>query len=107
MRGPPAIAQGNTGELRIGGLKAGTLTEWRVVMSPTTGKPTLFGEGRFLRYYGGSVGMEARADVTPVSPPTRIGRPKPPKAKPFTLTGRVVELTPSRITIADGEIARS
>lgn len=107
MRGPPAIAIGTAGTLRIGGLRAGTLTSWRVVTSPTTGKPTLFGEGRIKSYYTQAIGDEACADLAPSAPPRRIGRPRPKVPKPFTLTGRIVEITAAHITIADGEIARS
>lgn len=104
MRGPSAIAQGSVGEVRIGGLLAGRLTAWRVVMSPTTDKPTLFGEGTFLRYFKQAVGVEAVASLTPTPPPYRIGRPKPRAGKPFTLTGTVFELTAGRITISEGSI---
>lgn len=106
MRGPPALAQGTGGTIRIGGLAAGTLGAWRVVSSPTTGKPTLMGEGRFLRYYGQAVGAQVHVRLTPRPQPARIGRPKPKAARPFTLTGKLVEYSPSRITIAEGEIAR-
>ena len=106
MRGPPAIARGTAGVLRIGGLRAGVLTEWRVVTSPTTGAPTLFGAGRIRRYFTQALGAVVRADLTPAPHPARIGRPKPPKVRPFTLTGRIVEINAGHITIAHGEIAR-
>jgi len=106
MRGPPATSKGTMGVLRIGGLTAGHLTEWRVVISPTTGAPTLFGEGRIRRYYTQALGEVVQAWLTPAPHPARIGRPKRPPAQPFTLTGRIVEINPGHITIADGEIAR-
>lgn len=106
LRGPPAIAQGEAGTLRIGGLRAGAFRSWRVVISPTTGKPTLFGAGRFAHYYAGAVGVTVEASLTPAPPPTRLGRPKPKTPVPFVLRGRLLELGGGRITIADGEIAR-
>jgi hypothetical protein len=107
IRGPAAIAVGAEGWVRVGGLTIGALTTWRVVVSPTTGKPTLFGEGRFLRYFVPSVGGMVRADLKPTQPPRRIGRPAPKPVRAFTLAGKLVELTASHITIAEGEIARS
>ncbi len=106
MRGPSAIAQGKAGAVRIGGLTAGVLTTWRVVISPTTGKPTLFGEGRIRRYFTQALGAQVAAELTPAPHPIRIGRPMPPTARPFTLTGRIVEINAGRITIADGDIVR-
>lgn len=104
MRGPPAIASGTAGELRIGGMKAGTLTTWRVVISPTTGKPTLFGAGRMLRFFAQSMGKQAHVALIPAPQPYRIGRPKPKTPKPFVLVGKIVEFSAGRITIAEGEI---
>lgn len=106
MNGPSAITRGMGGTIRIGGLRAGRLAAWHVVISPTTGKPTLFGEGAFLRFYAGAVGMRAQADVMPTATPARIGRKAPPKPKPFTLTGRIAELTARSIVIAEGSIER-
>lgn len=104
MRGPGAIAQGNDGDVTLAGLRVGLLSSWRVVTSPTTGKPTLMGEGRFKRYYTQAVGIRVRAELTPAPRPYRIGRPKPPKASPFTLTGKLYELTARTIVISEGEI---
>jgi hypothetical protein len=106
MRGPSALAQGTSGTLRIGGLRAGYLTKWRVVMSPTTGKPTLFGEGKIGRYYTQAIGGTARAELTPAPIPRRIGRPTPRTPAPFVLQGTIAELTGKTITISNGEIAR-
>lgn len=122
MRGPPTQASGGAGTIRVAGLRAGALTSWRIVLSPTavrtdaTGQPvlddegraipayTLFGEGVLLRYFGGAVGAAVVADLTPATPPTRIGRPKPKPARPFRLAGVLFELTARRIVIASGEI---
>lgn len=104
MDGPAAIARGTTGALRIGGLKAGRLTTWKVVISPTTGKPTLFAEGAFVRFYTPGVGCQAVAHLTPAPTPARIGRPKAPMPKPFVLTGKIVEFTARQIVLAEGEI---
>ena len=49
--GPPTQAEGKSGTLRIGGIRAGSLTKWRIVLSPATKRPTLFAEGRIARYY--------------------------------------------------------
>ena len=110
MHGPAAIAIGSAGEVRIAGLKAGALTQWRLVTSPQAkredGTPylTLFAEGRFLRFYRGSVGGRAVLHLTPSPQPARIGRPKPRTPKPFTLVGKVFEISAGRITISEGEI---
>lgn len=106
MRGPTAIAQGKTGTLIIGGLRAGVLSEWRVVISPTTGKPTLFGAGRIGRFYAQAIGGRASVELIPAPVPKRIGRPVPPTPKPFTLIGTIVELSGKHITIASGEIEK-
>ncbi len=109
LYGPSAIAIGNSGELRIAGLKAGALTKWRLVTSPMAkredGTPylTLFGEGTFLRFFKQATGAGATVHLVPVAPPYRIGRPKPKAAKPFTLKGKVFELSAGRITISEAE----
>lgn len=104
MSNASAIARGTGGTLRIGGLKAGRFTSWHVVISPTTGKPTLFGEGAFVRFYAGA--KEARAYLFPDATPARIGRPSPPKPQAFVLAGVVREYTGRSIVIAEGEIIR-
>lgn len=98
------MAMGADGSLSIGGLVAGHLTQWRVVISPTTGKPTLFGEGYFKRYYAQAVGTQVRAALRPAAPASRIGRPKPKAPKPFVLVGKLLELTARSVTISEGEI---
>lgn len=102
--GPRATAQGATGRIVVGGLVIGHLTSWKLVISPTTGAPTLIGEGAFERYFMQAVGMDARAEVMPKAQPYRIGRPKPPKAQPMTIVGKLFQLTPGRVTISEGEI---
>jgi len=120
--GPPAQAIGSAGTIHIAGLRAGSLTSWRMVFSPTAkrlgadglpllgddGKPmpayTLFGEGTLLRYFRGAIGEPVIAELVPTTTPTRIGRPKPKPMRPFRLAGVVFELTARRIVIASGEI---
>ena len=122
MRGPPTQAAGSTGTIRVAGLRAGALTSWRIVLSPVAvrvdadgqpvldeeGRPipayTLFGEGALLRYFGGAVGASVVANLTPATPPTWIGRPKPRPVRPFRFAGVVHELTARRVVIASGEI---
>lgn len=119
---PTTQAVGSIGTVRIAGLRAGALTDWRLVLSPTTvrrgadgqpilgedGKPisayTLFGEGTLLRYFRAAVGAPVVADLVPAAPPARIGRPRPKPVRPFRLAGVVFELTARRIVIASGEI---
>ena len=103
---PSTAAQGTIGTIWIGGLRAGTLTQWRVVISPSTGQPTLFGTGRIGRYYAQAAGGIARLELTPTPIPTRIGRKPPPVLRPFVLIGTIAELTSTSITISHGEIAR-
>jgi hypothetical protein len=103
--GPPALAKGEAGAARIpGGPRLGALTSWRVVLSPTTGKHTLLAEGHFTRYYTRETPARAEATVTPTPLPARIGRPTPPTLAPFVISGRVALLTPTLLTIAEGEI---
>lgn len=106
IRGPSAMVHGKEGSLFIGGLRAGVLTEWRVVMSPSTQKPTLFGKGRIGRYYIQAVGGQVRAELVPAAIPKRIGRKAPPVLKPFVLIGTIAELTGKTITISHGEVER-
>lgn len=103
---PPALSRGTSGAARIPhGPRLGVLTAWRVVLSPTTGQYTLIAEGRFARYYARDIApLRAEAALTPESPPARIGRPKPPRLTPFRFAGRVALLTPSLLTIAEGEV---
>ena len=106
MRGPEAQAVGTAGEVRIGGLRAASLTKWRVVLSPRSTPErvwyTLFGEGTIGRFYAGAVGCRARATLTPSSPPARIGRKKVKAPGPFALEGVIVELSVRQIVIAEG-----
>jgi hypothetical protein len=105
MIGSPAtVAQGTHGILFIAGLRAGILTEWRVVVSPSTKLFTLFGTGKIGRYYMQSVGGAIWAELTPSPVPRRIGRKAPPTPKPFVLVGRIAEMTGRTITISHGEV---
>lgn len=103
---PPALSRGTTGAARIpGGPRLGALTSWRVVLSPTTGKHTLIAEGRFARYYAqDGAASRAEASLTPETPPARLGRPRPKPLTPFRFVGRIALLTPSLLTIAEGEV---
>jgi hypothetical protein len=105
--GPPTQAHGTRGTIRIGGLRAGVLTKWRVVISPTTRLPTLFGEGRIGRYYAQAIGGAVRAELTPSPVPRRIGRPAPKTPAPFVLIGTIAELTGKTITISNGEVEKA
>jgi hypothetical protein len=122
MPGPSAQSIGSEGIVSIAGLRAGDLTTWRLVLSPTAIRKdadgnalltddgrtlpayTLFGEGHLLRFFLGAVGSRVRAHVVPTQPPTRIGRPKPPKLRPFTVAGILFSLTPTHIVISEGDI---
>lgn len=101
---PDVLVSGTSGTLTIGGLPAGTLTDWRLVTSPTTGKPTLLGTGRFARYYAQAVGSVCEAALTPAPGHAYIGRPKPKAPQPFGLRGVLASLTATAITMASGEI---
>jgi hypothetical protein len=103
VTGPPAFARGTVGTVVAGGLTIGRLTSWKIVISPTTGKPTLQGEGSFRRQYVGGV-ERATATVTPAPQPRRLGRPTPPTPEPMELSGQVVRLSATTITIANGEM---
>lgn len=122
MHGPAVQVAGKEGGVWIAGMRAGTLTSWRLVFSPTAvrkdgegnpmltedGKPipayTLFGEGHLLRFFLGSVGSPVRVRVVPARIPARIGRPAPPIPRPFVVTGLLFSITPSRIVISEGAI---
>lgn len=106
LRGPAALAVGTVGRVRVGGLLAGLLTEWRVVTSPTTGMPTLIGRGTFARYYGQALGGQAEAEVTPSPQPHYIGRKKPPTPRPFRIRGTIAELSATTIIVSHGTLAR-
>lgn len=101
------MGSGHEGSLFIGDRLVGTITSWRLVMSPTTQKPTVFASGRFLRYYA-LHGKDAHAVVrlVPTTPPSRIGRPKPRHAlrTETTITGVLVEITSRAFTLAHGEL---
>lgn len=111
MIGPAAQAIGQEGRVKIAGLHAGILTGWRLVLSPTTkheetGLPayTLFGEGHLLRFFLGTAGSAVRVRVMPTPTPFRIGRPKPPTARPFVVVGKLFSITPTRIVLSEGAI---
>lgn len=104
IRGPKAIARGERGTIRLAsGLYVGRLTSWELVISPTTGAPTLKGEGVFRRYFVGQETGPLVADLTPSPFPAYVGRPKPPKPTPIRLRGAPARLTANAITLAQGE----
>lgn len=103
---PQRVEQGAGGEVRLGRLLVGRLASWHIDISPTTGQPTLIGQGRFFRYYQGAVGARVIARVTPPPSPNYIGRPKAPPPQPFTVEGTLAELKAGSITISRGTIVR-
>lgn len=102
--GAQLIALGKEGRVHIGGLFVGRLTEWKLVMSPTTKMPTLIGSGSFRRYFLQGVGGRVSATITPAAVPHRIGRKRRPTPKPATIEGVLFRLTPTAITIASGTV---
>lgn len=99
-----AIAEGSAGVVRtVFGARVGSLTEWEIVISPTTGKPTLKGRGTFLHYWSAAGLTEVVATLTTDPPPNRPGRPKS-KPRTVKLRGTVARLIPTAITIAQGEL---
>ena len=104
IRGPKAIARGVSGTVRMAsGLLVGRLTSWELVISPSTGAPTLKGEGVFRRYFVGQDVGPLVADLTPSPFPAYVGRPKPPPPTPIRLRGTPVRLTAGTLTLAQGE----
>ena len=95
---------GAGGDVRtLGGVRVGTLGAWEIVVSPTTQRPTLKGDGRFLRIWAGAADLAVVVTLTPTPPLARLGTP-PARVRPFTLSGFLARLTPSAITIARGTI---
>lgn len=99
MAGPKVERAGTEGTVFWGRIKIGSLSDWRIVTSPTTGKLTLIGQGSFKRYFVGAEGIQIRAVVTPTQAHYLIGRPKPPKAKPLTLNWNVHTLTTKELVL--------
>ena len=99
------LTRGTGGIVRLGGLVVGRLGDWEIVQSPTTGRPTLKGAGRFARIYGEYRGR-LRVEATPAQAPAYIGRPKPPAPRPFVLEGVCAELTATTIIIGHGDYVR-
>ena len=100
--GAAAIATGTEGAARLpNGPRLGTLTSWRLVISPATGRRTLVAEGRFLRFWCEARPAYAEATVTPAPAPYRIGRKRPPTPRPLTFRGVVAELNPRALVIAE------
>jgi len=93
---------GTTGAIYVGRHLVGRLTEWRIVISPTTEQPTLIGKGRFLRAWVAGRPERLTARLLTASPPAYIGRPKPPPPRAVTLSGERAELTARSVVIARG-----
>lgn len=99
MRGPTRLSAGTTGRVRIGGVRVGVLTSWYLTVNPTSGTLTLIGQGHFRRYFTQGAGCSISADLEATQPPQYIGRPRPKRIKPATITGVLHTLTPTAITI--------
>lgn len=97
---PKLLTSGTGGTLRIGAVQIGTLQEWRLVVSPTTGRPTLIADARVLRAYLVCPPAQLVARITPTPLPAYIGRPKPPRPRPLVLTGQVARLQAGAVTLA-------
>lgn len=101
--GPTVETHGTVGQLRTaGGVIIGQLTDWELVISPTTGMPTLKGNGHMRRWWVHFPPTLLRATVQPARTPYRLGRPRPTTVPPFTLQGMVARLTATAVTIAQG-----
>jgi hypothetical protein len=96
------LAVGQEGAARIpDGPRLGTLTAWRLVISPTTGRRTLIAEGQFLRFWVGARITRVVVEATPTQAPARIGRKSPPAPRPFRLVGRVDELSTRALVVTE------
>lgn len=104
---PKAQAQGTGGALRLGPLPIGVLTTWRLVVSPTTGRPTLIAEARIRRAYLVAPPTLLTALVIPDRAPALIGRPAPPVPHPLRISGKVARLTAQAVTLAECSIERA
>lgn len=100
----PAMHRGTQGAVYVGAVKIGTLTEWRIVSSPTTGKPTLIARGSFARAWAGKNLSHARAVVIEPTPTHLYGRPRPRPRQSIAITGTVARLSVNAITISNGTI---
>jgi hypothetical protein len=100
---PPVVLRGHQGTLTVGGVRYGVLSDWRIVVSPTTQRYTLLADGVMQRFLGQAIGARAHAHLIPAPIPARIGRPRPPVRPPCTLIGTLVRVTPTAITIAEAD----
>lgn len=100
-----ALTHGSGGVVRCGRLVVGTLGEWEITLSPTTGKPTLKGTGIFRRTWAGAT-AEVQVVLRPATPAPTMRKPRPKAPPPVVLTGRLARLTTAAITIASGETDR-
>lgn len=99
MRGYARVSAGTTGRVRIGGVYVGALTSWYITINPEHQTLTLIGQGHFRRYFTQGAGCHISADLEATQPHHYIGRPKPKRVKPATITGTLHTLTPTAITI--------
>ncbi len=102
----PTISRGTGGLVRCGALIVGELGAWEIVLSPTTGQPTLKGGGVFRRFWVAQPPSSVTVRLTPAAPAPTLRKPRPKAPPPFVLTGRIARLTPTAITISHGETDR-
>lgn len=102
--GVPSIASGTTGVIRCGAVVVAVLTKWRVVLSPTTQRPTLFADGPIRRYWVANPPTRLTAHLTPAPKPYRLGQKRASTPKPFALTGTVHSLSATQLVLSEGEI---
>lgn len=101
---PKARATGAGGALLLGRVRVGALRDWRLVISPTTRRPTLIADARVARAWLHAPPSTLTALVTPAPTPALLGRPAPPRPRPLRISGRVARLTAAGVTLAECEI---
>lgn len=99
-----AVASGTVGVVRCGAAVVAVLTTWRVVLSPTTQRPTLFADGPIRRYWVANPPTRLTAHLTPAPKPYRLGQKRAPTPTPFALTGTVHSLSATQLVLSGGEI---
>lgn len=96
------VRSGTAGTVYSHVLVVGMLREWRLVISPTTNLPTLFGTGTMRRLWLAQPPQRVVVELMPAPLPERYGAPRPPPPRLIRLEGRVVEFTRNSIVIAEG-----
>lgn len=97
-----SLSEGTTGVLRVQNAVVMVVTSWRMVISPTTGQPTIFARGSVRRYWLQSKPSHITADVMPKPIPYRIGRPKPKPPTRLRIRGEVHSISKDEIVISNG-----